>query len=385
MSKTNFKCMFLIDDKLYNKAILREGANEKINIKTSIPNSTYLTPIPSSRQLTAGSLTENMNTPARLNLSHELREINDLGKVDNGQQTKSDLSDKIQQTEIPFASSSLANTDPLKKSGNSAEMEIDQSTDEKDGCECYEKFPKASTSYKRQPRDVKRRSAQSNRKLTKLKPLKVQVERETCDEDDNLSDDSDWEELRQRYRRLRGDFDSPPRGKNNFDQMCEKGKVDNNIKSNKPPSPLDKKRYGSITKFGTVSYLCSICKEKFNKRNALHRHIMNWHSEYFEEPGLRNKRKRTNEDIDNSKKFRSDGRKKRSMPQNQARQKILRTEFQCIPCKRFYKTQNALERHNTRIHGVVRGSKRANNGSESQYVKRQKVDSNPAVTYLNYF
>ena len=73
------------------------------------------------------------------------------------------------------------------------------------------------------------------------------------------------------------------------------------------------------------------------------------------------------------------------MPQNQARQKILRTEFQCIPCKRFYKTQNALERHNTRIHGVVRGSKRANNGSESQYVKRQKVDSNPAVTYLNYF
>ena len=380
MSKTNFKCMFLIDDKLYNKAILRDGFNENTNVKVATPNSSsYLTTIPSSRQISNAKPEGNMNDPERLKSSEE---INDLDKVDNGQQVNIDLSDKEQQTEIPFASASSAIIAPLEKSGNNDDMDIDQSMNEKEDCGCYETLPKASSSQKRQTEDVTRKSAQSCKKLTTMKPLSAQAKRKLSDEDDNLSDDSDWEELRQRYRRLRGDFDSPPREKStNFDHVSEEEKTENNIKSNKNNASTD----GPVTKFESISYICSICKEIFRKRNALHRHIMNWHAEYFEDPGLRNKRKRSNEDNQKNKKFRSDGRKKRNMPQNQTRQKIARTELQCVFCQRFFKTKYALEKHNASIHGVNRGSKRANNGTEARYVKRQKGNAEPAITYLNYF
>ena len=372
--------MFLIDDKLYNKAILRDGINENTNIKVSTPNpSSYLTTIPSSRQISNGKPEGSMNAPERLKSSEE---INDLDKVDSGQQVNIDLCDKEQQTEIPFASSSSAIIAPLEKSGNNDEMDIDQSMNEKEDCECHEQLPKASSSQKRQIEDVTRKSARSSKKLSTLKPLSAQGKRKRSDEDNNLSDDSDWEELRQRYRRLRGDFDSPPCEKSpDFVHVCEEEKTENNIKSNKNNASAD----GPVTKFESISYICSICKEIFRKRNALHRHIMNWHAEYFEDPALRNKRKRSNEDNQKNKKLRSDGRKKRNMPQNQTRQKIARTELQCVFCQRFFKSKYALEKHNASIHGVNRGSKRANNGTEARYVKRQKRNAAPAITYLDYF
>ena len=77
--------------------------------------------------------------------------------------------------------------------------------------------------------------------------------------------------------------------------------------------------------------------------------------------------------------------KKRNMPQNQPNQKYARTEFPCTFCQRFFKTKYALERHNSSIHGTNRRSKRAKNGNEARYVKRQKVNDKPAVTYLSYF
>ena len=383
MSKTNFKCMFLIDDKLYNKAILRDGINENINIKVPTPNS-YLTSIPSSRQISNAKPEGKMNAPERLKSSEE---INYLDKNDNGQQVNINLSDKEQQTEIPFASASSAILAPHEKSGNTDDMDIDQSMNEKEDCECYETLPKASSSQKRQTEDVTRKSSRSCKKLTTMKPLSAQAKRNLSDEDDNLSDDSDWEELRQRYRRLRGDFDSPPQEENNFDQVSEEKKTENNIRSNENNAStlMDRKKDGPITKFESISYICSLCKEMFRKRNALHRHIMNWHAEYFEDPGSRNKRKRSNEDNKKNKKIRSDGRKKRNLPQNQTRQKIARTELPCVFCQRFFKTKYALERHNASIHSVNTGSKRANNGNEARYVKRQKGDAAPAITYLDYF
>ena len=376
MSKTNFKCMFLIDDKLYKKAILREGVNENINIRASIPNSTHLTPIPSSQRMTIGEPVVSMYTP-----SNESGKISDFVQVDNGQQIKIDSSDKVQQTDIPIASASSDNTDQPKKSENDCEMEIDQSTIEKDDCECNEKDPKASSSHKKQTKDIKRKPLRARKKSSSLKPMTARAKRKMKYEDDNLSDDSDWEELRQRYRRLRDDFDSPPRERH----VSEDKQADDNSMT-KTSALFDKKENsGPIAKFETLSYICSICKQIFKKRNSLHRHIMNWHSEYFKESGSQNKRKRQNSENRKSKKFKNDGRKKRTMPQNQQRRKIARTEFQCVLCKSFYKTRRSLERHNVSIHGVKRGFKRENSGSESQYVKRLKVNDGPAVTYLNYF
>ena len=213
--------MYLIDDKLYNKAILQEGLTENTNTKVPIPNSTYLTPIPSSLQLTTVRPTGEMTSPAKSNLSSEFRETNDLAKVDKTQQVKIDLYDKDQQTEIPFPSASSANITVHEKSGNIDDMEIDQSNNEKEDCECNVPLPKASSSQKRQTRDVKRKLERSKKTLTTQRPFSAQAKRKLDNEEDNLSDDSDWEELKQRYRRLRGDFDSPPREKNKFDHVFE--------------------------------------------------------------------------------------------------------------------------------------------------------------------
>ena len=405
MSKTNFKCMFLIDDKLYNKAILQEGPNDNTKNKVPIHNSTYLTPIPSSHQLTTVNPISNMASSARLNLSSEFKETNDLAKVDNGQQVKIDLSDKDQQTDVPFGSASSTDISLPNKSGNNDDMEAEQSRNEKEDCECYETPPKASSSQKRQTGDVETNSKQPQKRLTTQRPLSAKAKRKLSDDDDNLSDDSDWEELKHRYKRLRGDFDSPPREQNNsknvsegvkavskisshvkrkskqinkrlttqkkkklnFDHVSEREKSETRSNENETSTLADKRKDNLITKFESISYICSICKEIFQKRNALHRHIMNWHSEYFKKPD------------------RNDVKKKRNMSQNQTRQKIRRTEFPCKLCQRFFKTTSALERHNLSIHGVNRGSKRANDENAARYVKRQKVNSKPAVTYLNYF
>ena len=376
MSKTNFKCMFLIDDKLYNKAILREESND--NTKVSIPNSTYLTPIPSSLQLTTVKPADNMTSPVGFNLPAKFTEINDLAKADNGQQVKIDMSDKDQQTEIPFVSASSPNITTLEKSENNDGMEIDESKNEKEDCECYNTLPKASSSRKRQATDVKTKLERKKKRLTK------QAKRKLSNENDNLSDDSDWEELKHRYRKLRGDFDSPPRDKNNFDQVSEGEKAKNDIRPNKTSTStrLVKKKDGLIKKFESITYACTTCKQIFRKRTALHEHIMKQHSEYFKE---QNKKKRSNEYNYNDERIRSDGKKKRNMPQNQSRQKIARREFSCVFCQRFFKTTSALERHTKSIHGDNRGSKRVNGGNDARYVKRQKVSDEPAVTYLNYF
>ena len=42
--------MFLIDDKLYKKAILQEDTGNTTNLKTIIPNSIYLNPVGNSQQ-----------------------------------------------------------------------------------------------------------------------------------------------------------------------------------------------------------------------------------------------------------------------------------------------------------------------------------------------
>ena len=42
--------MFLIDDKLYKKAILKEESGDIVNLNTKIPNSIYLNPVQNSHQ-----------------------------------------------------------------------------------------------------------------------------------------------------------------------------------------------------------------------------------------------------------------------------------------------------------------------------------------------
>ena len=202
MSKTNFKCMFLIDDKLYNKAILRERANEntniiqprlpnckqdnniQTNIKGLIPNSTYLTSIPSIQQITA------VNPEGNMSKHSDFRKVDDLTKVENAQQDEIVSSEKDQQT--PIASSSSTNAPPHKIS-EVEDMELDQNEGEKDDCECNETLS--------QKNGTEEGKVQFNKKITSQKPLSIRAKkrRRDDDDDDNLSNDSDWEDLKLPY------------------------------------------------------------------------------------------------------------------------------------------------------------------------------------------
>ena len=380
MSKTNFKCMFLIDDKLYNKTILQEGSTDNTNTRVPIPNSTYLASIPSSMQLITDKPVANMTSPIRSNSSGEFREIIDTAKVDNGQQVKVALSDKDQQTEIPVPSASSANITASEKLGDIQNMEIDKSMNEKEDCECNDTLPKASSSQKKtgikrksefianenmmkgrrlkeskkssqKRQNDKGKAKQKKKRLTTNRPLSAHAKSKLDNEDDNLSDDSDWEELKQRYRRLRGDFDSPPREENiNLHSDHAKSKLDNEDDNLSDDSDWEelKQRYRRL-------------RGDFD--SPPREENINLHSEYLNK---QNKRKR-------------------NIPQNQTQQKIRRAEFLCVFCQKFFKTTSALERHNLNIHGMDRGSKRTNDRNEARYVKRQKIHDKPAVTYLNYF
>ena len=156
---------------------------------------------------------------------------------------------------------------------------------------------------------------------------------------DDTSDDSDWEELRERYRRLRGDYDSPPRKKEYRKNQIEKRYVSGLPVVRKNETPLSEQ----------VS------------------------------------RKKSKDNIRTTKEIKMVGARKRKLDQDPGSLKTPRREFVCKLCQSYYKTKSSLQRHNANIHGEQRGSKRTKSEDEERYIKRKKNNNNIAVSYLNYF
>ena len=339
MTKTNFKCMFLIDDKLYKKAILKDDISDTTSLKTVIPNSIYLNPVHTSQhQLTSES--ESM----KQNLEKELNTMK-----------TSEESRPLPESEIEDIDQKLSTSDTVssESSQNEVSMDISQNEAKDEDCECYEQPPPASVKRARERKKVvkHRRGFESPtrkkefKKIQKIKAVGKQPGRKTIsvteEMDEDLSEESDWEELRERYRRLRGDYDSPPRKKDYMKTKAEKKYV-NELSVLKKKEPL-----------------LSLSEQ--------------------------NNRKKSKNDIRAKKEIKMVAARKRKSDQDTSSMKTPRREFLCKLCQSYYKTKSSLQRHNINIHGEQRGSKRSKSVGEDRYIKRQKNNNNIAVSYQNYF
>ena len=343
--------MFLIDDKLYKKAILKEESGDIVNLKTKIPNSIYLNPVQNSHQPLASG-TESMDKT--LGKDH----IKSIDMLEKEQTNEGDVIGKEQQLPIPEVPASGGLVTPYKIIENASNMDTDQNDAKDDDCGCYEQPPVVSASVERgrkrkksdglrdnfdsPPRKKEQKKSQTIKRKVSKKRTIVKPDRKKTREaeiDNDFSDDSDWEELRERYRRLRGDYDSPPRKKE-----YRKSKVE--------------KRY--------VSDLPAVGKNETPQAGQ-------------------NNRKNSKVNIRTTKEIKRVGARKRKSVQDPSIVKNPRREFVCKLCQSYYKTKSSLQRHNANIHSEQRGSKRTKSGDEERYIKRQKNNSNIAVSYLNYF
>ena len=377
MSKTNFKCMFLIDDKLYKKAILKENADETSIPKTRGVNSYHLNLVSGNQQ--------------PMNRSSEMGGMDEKQKLTDKSEDALFVSDAGLNEPVPDLSGTEKNSNSLV---TSSDMSIDQDEKDSEDCECYDdtlpaaKKRRFSGAIKEKevdegpPKKLKKKGpvikAKFNKKRVspakKIKNTKLplpEAKDTIMAEDSDESDESDWEELRERYRRLRGDYDSPtrekePRGKSNLQKS----------------SALTKNKTHTSRAPKVISYLCTICNQTFKKQTALQKHVNDMHSEYFKKRS--NKRKKKSTDIQ-SKRLEIGGSKKRKAENKPAVSKKKRKEIQCEFCHSYYKTEQAYNRHYLNIHGKQEGSKRSKNEDIGRYIKRRKNNNNIAVSYLNYF
>ena len=341
--------MFLIDDKLYKKAILKEESGDIANLKTKIPNSIYLNPVQNSHQPLASD-TESMD---------KTLEKDDKKSIDMLEKEQTNEGDAIgKEQPVPEAPASGGLVTPYKIIENTTNMDTDQNDAKDDDCGCYEKPPVVSASAERgrkrkksgglrdnfdsPPRKKGQKKNQTIKRKVSKKRTVAKPDRKKTREvkiDNDFSDDSDWEELRERYRRLRGDYDSPPRKKE-----YRKTKVEKRYVSDLPVVEKNKTQLA----------------EQKNRKNS-------------------------KVNIRPTKEIKMVGARKRKSVQDPGVVKNPRREFVCKLCQSYYKTKSSLQRHNANIHSDQRGSKRTKSGDEERYIKRRKNNNNIPVSYLNYF
>lgn len=277
MAKTNFKCMFLIDDKLYKKAILQEKSPENMKITGSIPNSSHLTNVQSIVQPKVPNLS------TMTHMSHNYFEV---PKTVRETQTASN----VNMVELPEKSTDME-SDQHEKSNSNITIDGGKSVSKEEDCECYgediENSPVLTTS--------RNRKVKSPRKKLPKKPI--------IKEHDNSSDDSDgWEELGKRYRTLRADDDSPPKKENYLKKTTDKRKKSKeqenipvvlsrenkrkNLQESPKPTKKSKKdgrkkrklEYDSEhEKVPRKEFPCSFCSRYFKTKKGLERHHFNIH------------------------------------------------------------------------------------------------------------
>ena len=213
----------------------------------------------------------------------------------------------------------------------------------------------------------------------------------------DLIEDPELLELRERFRKIKEDIDYPPSKADSLTQN-EKRVVKKTMKSKNMKTPLPSRPKKFIAQISQTNenrkiiYVCTICRTKFNRMNTLQRHMQNIHGEFFETDRKPEKRKNKNESPQKRKKFISDGRRKRNMDDDEKSHKRTRTEFKCSLCAEYFKTESALSRHGINIHDLnshqPKGEKRKGFGGKNlpqQYLKRQKSEVKMPIEYVNYF
>ena len=387
MSKTNFKCMYLVDDRFYKKALDSNATqNHTASPRTILSKNAVYIPTHVNDEI------ETLNIPVQSPKQFDQHSISQtethLGNQTSTSNTASKPSEDFDQI-IPEPSSSTNRKEDLTTilnpphhqmmseppTSNVESMEINEPQ-----CDCHDKKLDASNSN----------SEKNDKNVEKwiLEPDKKTQE---------FKEDPELQELRERFRKIKEDIDYPPSKNDSITLNDKKAMMKHRkLKNLKIPLPSRSKKFiaqlSEINENRKVTYVCTICRAKFKRMNTLQRHMQNIHGEFFETDKKTEKRKNKNESPQEQKRFKSDGRLKRSMDEDEKSPKRTRTEFRCHLCTEYFKTKSALSRHSLNIHDLnsnqPKGEKRKEFGGKNvarQYLKRQKKEVKIPLEYVNYF
>ena len=434
MTKTNFKCMYLIDDILY-KDMLSKNRKSGHNLESNTPLH-YQLPLISK---------DHFERESTVSLKdNKLVKETDM----NSNQTKGGKNqfDTFDETELLTNTSNTEDMDCHcmdtqgnendKVSGldtqrqtvlNMERREADKSLHQQEmsnKSETYEQMDSVNqngtkTAKKREHSEENYDDKQFNstpdkgskRKMGRKKRLKYSRQNENDSESD---DEKEWEELRKRYYKLRYGSDEESDVEISRKVAKRKSDEDHILSMSKEAVPrggqvqgtnqirkgIAKPNNSSILKSQTkfsqnpnisnnddiISFHCTLCTSSFKKFTTLSRHMKNIHGEYFQEWNRQNKRK-NEEKLSTNKKFKNDGSFKRKASTDRDYVKRSKEEFQCIFCQRYFKSSAGLKRHTVNQHGSVTNKEKRKNAetSEERYLKRQKTKTKVPITYNSYF
>ena len=411
--KTNFKCMYLIDTHLYKKKILDEKT-----LLTHQPSVFHYSPpykVP-SQEIEKDKEASSSNTAPVLTENEQFQDF----KTDSSK----DVNNQKIQDSISKNDNISANMDCACSETNETVSGEKEPMNESLKKQCKAEDNMRSIGSKQ--RNVKKKRNKMlipsiSKNYIKKKTIITSKQKENVDEQN--SDD----ELKERLYRLRYDYPDPNtdnapvkpvkmsvtsseskqnhhsavnNGEEKINYVCtfcnemlhsrhllEKHISENHQTSYKKLKGLNRKP--SLTDSKSITFVCTICENRFKRFSALSRHVKNIHPDYFEEWNRTKKRK---SEIPHSlnKKFKHDGRQKRKLNTGEENElKKVKKEFRCLYCERFYKSDNALQRHINNLHkSAEQGKKRKNVNKqqhEGMYVKRKKGEPRESVQYINYF
>ena len=411
MTKTNFKCMYMIDDILY-KDIITKNKNVDKNIASS-PFTPY------QEKPTTDNYLPRDNNSVKINMDHlEHGELDRKQSKEKG--TQSGIFEEIDEAKIPAKPNNedcecmdtQDVTNDIKKFNNDEALVKRKSDENRQLQESEKKRFKQNDIREDQQEPLYELSHTNSINGGTVKANSEQRNKYSKQKELVSDDEEEWEQLRKRYNKLRYDYSDedtpsqiPPKGKKrkysrstknphkhedkkhvkSKDKEDERFTESREESGNKTREVLSKRKY-NITKKENVTFHCSICNTHFKKFISLSNHIKRLHPEYFENWNRSNKRKNM-EESEQNKKFKSDGRLKRVAETDNPFQKRRKKEFLCIFCQRYFKTETTLKRHTANQHGMDnKGEKRTNYEPDyERYSKRQKTRNKLPVTYQNYF
>lgn len=376
MVKTNFQCMYLVDDMLYKKIANPETElmnnndipalkvhdmllQQKNDFKHQISNTGFI-----------------QNSSSVPDTVIQLPQNKTNQKDSDTQTTIQSKSDSQMQTDIPL----FENQQPQTNQTNQEDMDTEKNN-EPCVCNINKKTDRSETMEVANKKRSLKRSLSTNKsgKLKKARTSSDMVSTTSSQVNDKYNPDSDPElqEMRDRFNKIKYDINYPPLDPElkEMKERFEKIKYDINY-------PLPKKKNSKKCNFSNnekkgekVTYQCNICNSYFEQRQDLLRHIMNSHSSSSH-------KKRVQTDV-------PDKRKSFFLDQNPMNKK-KRTEYKCKICGSFFRSERALNRHEKNIHDrryLNSKIKRKRNDQtlSGSYLKRQKVEPRKSVTYQNYF
>ena len=395
MSKTNFKCMYLVDDRLYKTISHQPNTSQNWNVSPStiLSKNTIYVPTRIKEEIDTIVTQPNQSVQPKSSQAESIpgnptsnESVQSTAQFDQIiPEASSPTSRKEDQTPTIDPAYHKMLSEPLVSGEKS--MDIDDSI-----CDCQEKKIEpcsinSKENYKESVNDKTRMADHSKQTIINEKKRNIQ----------DYIEDPELEELRERFRKIREDIDYPPSKTDLITQNDRRTKEKRSeLKDIEiPPTPSRKKFITQTTeakKDRKVMYICTICRVKFRRMKTLTRHMQNIHGEFFENNNNAEKRKNKDESPQQRKKFISDGRRKRNMDAPEKSHKRRKEELKCSLCQEYFKTELALSRHGRNVHDLnslhPRGEKRTGfrgKNLSQQYVKRQKNEVKIPVEYVNYF